>query len=152
MKMKVQLKENVGGSTSKLACVKKIRELTGLGLKEAKELVDSSRMELVEVEISEGRGEVERLKPMFREWGYTLTGGRSEALDDLLGDIYKYVIEFLHRDVTYRIEEGDLKVIDGRYEITVELGVKIDDNGENTINMRKIILPMDAVSIEENIL
>lgn len=68
MKMKVQLKEHIGGSTSKLACVKKIKELTGLGLKEAKELVDSSRMELVEVEINEGRDEVERLKPMFKEW------------------------------------------------------------------------------------
>ena len=149
--MKVRLEEAPGGAHSKLACVKRVKELTGKGLKEAKEVVDRcSDGEHVEFDVKFNRGDIERMKTEFDIWGYRLSGGRSEAIEDLLGDMYKYVIEYLHRDVTYKIEEGSVDIRDGRYEFTIDIGIKLDDTGERSINNRKITLPIDSVSLEEN--
>lgn len=151
--MKVRIREIRDGRThSKLACVKRVKELTGLGLKESKEIVDASSYEAVEFDVDMSRGDIEKMKYIFNNWGFDITGGRQEAIDDLLGDSYKYIIEYLHRCVTYRVEEGEMCENNGRYEITVSLGVKIDDSGETNISNKKIIVPIDAISIEENIL
>lgn len=152
--MKIRIKEirDDNRSHSKLACVKRIKELTGMGLKEAKETVDGCMYEVVEIEIHASRGDIERMKDEFETWGYEISGGRDEAIDDLLGDGFKYTIEYLHRDVTYRVEEGDYTVVDGMYVINIEIGTKLDDHGEKSCNGRKIIIPREAVVIEENIM
>lgn len=152
--MKVRLEEHPGGSNSKLACVKRVKELTGRGLKESKEIVDvcCHGGGYVEFEVYCSRVDIERMKYEFDIWGFKLTGVRTEVLDDLLGDDYKYIIEFLQRDVTYRVEEGDYTVVDDLYIINIEVGARLDGHDEKSCNDRKITIPKNAVAIEENIM
>lgn len=141
---------------AKLACVKRIKELACIGLKEAKENVDRTDIKGVSVtiDINGGfnRGDIEHEKLEFKSWGYTLSGGRSEALDDLLGDGYIYTFEYLNRNITYKIESGDYTVTDGLYVIDVEIGTKLDTEGKHSINNKQIKIPVREVSFEKNML
>ena len=61
---------------AKLAIVKLVKELTGLGLKEAKELVDSAPKAIKE---GVGKDEAEALKKQLEEAGAEGTCGRDEV-------------------------------------------------------------------------
>ena len=150
--MKVKIEEIPGRVYSKLACVKRVKEMTGLGLRDAKHLVDgcSEINNIVEFDVSHSRGDIEQMKGEFRTWGYKLSGGRGEALDNLLGDVYMYVVELLHRDITYKIEEGSVERKHDNYVFTIEIGIKVDREVEHSVNGKVITMPFDAVCLEEN--
>jgi len=152
--MQIKLEMIPGVSHSKLACVKRIKELTRLGLKESKDIVDRSEIPGVVAlaEVDYNRGYIETEIENFKHWGYKLSGGRSEALDDLLGDVYIYTFEYLNRNITYKVESGECNISDGFYIINVEIGVKLDTEGSHSLNNKEIKIPVTEVSFEKSTL
>lgn len=149
--MKVKLRQ-LTGIPQKLMCVKAIKELTGLGLRESKDIVDISEHRDVEFDITNFNVTVDTLKYKFRDCGYKLICNRDDALNDLLGDGYIYVIEYLNRDITYKIESGKYSIEGDFYVLDIEIGIKLYSDTSTTINNKRITIPIKSVSFEENLI
>lgn len=146
--MKIYLKQTTG--ESKLACLKRVKELTGCDMVTAKELVLNSEHLKVELDVNLSYSDIKREKTDFIKWGFELSGGRDEVLNNLLNNFFVYIIEMIDRKITYKIEEGSFVENDDFYIFDNCIGIKINDLVEESIDGKKITIPKSAVILEIN--
>lgn len=122
-KIKLTYFPNIDGSTSKLRAVKCVKDLTGLGLKESKNIVDQIYIN----------------KPMFIETGVTDPNQLKDLLKDLPPEIKHSTTEELRNINLLSLGLGD----DDEYKETLEyyLGFEISNS--------KIIKEMVSVLTKE---